>query len=70
MVDLFLHWEEKKRLGRAAYDTIKEEWNSEHAAKELLRFADSLLQGVIEPAEKGPLSAAPIIRPGRGIVFS
>ncbi len=70
VVDLFLHWEEKKRLGRAAYDTIKEEWNSEHAAKELLRFADSLLQGVIEPAEKGPLSAAPIIRPGRGIVFS
>lgn len=70
VVDLFLHWEEKKRLGRAAYNTIKEEWNSEHAAKELLRFADSLLQGVIAPAEKGPLSAAPIIRPGRGIVFS
>ena len=48
----------------AAYETIRDIWNAEHAADVLLRFADGLRQGRIEPEEAGPLSAAPIIKPG------
>ena len=51
-------------MGRAAYETIRDMWNAEHAADVLLRFADGLRQGRIKPEEAGPLSAAPIIKPG------
>lgn len=57
-LDLFANWEERKQLGRAAYETILTQWNAEHAAKELLRFARGLLRGEIVPAEEGPLSRA------------
>lgn len=61
--DLFAHWDERKKMGYAAYQTIIKEWNAEHAADELLRFAKKLLQGRIEPAKSGPLSPAPPIAP-------
>ncbi len=63
VIDLFDHWEERKGMGRKAYETIRDMWNAEHAAKELLRFANRLLQGEIVPAQEGPLSAAPPVRP-------
>lgn len=63
VVDLFENWEERKVMGRAAYETIRNVWNAEHAASELLRFAKGLLQGEIVPAKEGPLSVAPILRP-------
>lgn len=59
VIDLFDQWEERKGMGRKAYETIRDVWNAEHAAKELLRFSGRLLQGEIAPAEDGPLSAAP-----------
>lgn len=59
VTDLFDHWEERKDMGRRAYETIRDVWNAEHAAKELLHFSDRLLRGEIVPAEDGPLSAAP-----------
>lgn len=65
VVDLFEHWDEKKQMGYAAYQTIIKEWNAEHAAEELLRFAKKLMQGKIAPAESGPLSPAPAIAPGK-----
>ncbi len=61
---LFDHWEERKGMGRRAYETIRDMWNAEHAAQELLRFTAGLLQGGIVPAKEGPLSAAPPVRPG------
>ena len=64
VLDLFENWEERRGMGRAAYETIRDIWNAEHAADVLLRFADGLRQGRIEPEEAGPLSAAPIIKPG------
>lgn len=63
VLDLFEHWEERKGMGRAAYETIRDLWNAEHAAAELLRFSAGLLRGEIAPAAKGPLSAAPLLRP-------
>lgn len=63
VIDLFDHWEERKGMGREAYETIHDMWNAGHAAKELLRFTNRLLQGEIVPAEEGPLSAAPPVRP-------
>ena len=63
VIDLFDHWEERKGMGRKAYATIRDMWNAEHAAKELLRFTNRLLQGEIVPAKEGPLSAAPPVRP-------
>ncbi len=62
-LDLFAHWEERRYMGRAAYETIRDMWNAEHAASALLRFTDRLRQGRIVPEEEGPLSAAPIIKP-------
>lgn len=65
VLDLFDHWQERKAMGRAAYETIRDLWNADHAARELLRFAGELLGGGIVPAQDGPLSMAAPIRPGR-----
>ncbi len=62
---LFAHWEERKQMGRAAYETIRDMWNAQHAAKALLRFADGLQRGVIEAQQAGPLSIAPVTAPGK-----
>lgn len=61
--DLFENWEERKKMGKAAYQTIIREWNAEHAAEELLRFLSCLAKGRLVPAVSGPLSPAPIISP-------
>lgn len=63
VLDLFENWETRSRMGRAAYETIRDVWNAEYAAKELLRFAEGLLRGEIVPGKEGPLTAAPILRP-------
>ena len=63
--DLFAHWDDRKQMGRAAYETIRDMWNAEHAAEELLRFVSDLQKGRIIAAEEGPLSNAPVIRPGK-----
>lgn len=63
--DLFAHWKERKQMGRAAYETIRDMWNSEHAAKVLLRFVDGLQKNMIEPEQEGPLSIAPVTAPGK-----
>lgn len=65
VMDLFANWEERKQMGYAAYETIRTEWNAEHAAGELLRFAQRLQQGEIVPAKEGPLSIAPTVSPGK-----
>ncbi len=65
VLDLFDHWDERKQMGYAAYKTIIEEWNSEHAAEEFYRFAKELLRGNIVPAKSGPLSTAPVIAPNK-----
>lgn len=65
VIDLFKHWDEKKKMGQAAYETIKDTWNAEYAAEELLRFVKELQEGRISPAKEGPLSKAPVIRPDR-----
>ena len=61
--DLFENWQERRYMGRAAYETIRDLWNAEYAAAALLRFTDRLRQGRIVPEEEGPLSVAPIIKP-------
>lgn len=63
VLHLFDHWDEYKKMGWAAYETIRDTWNADSAARELLRFAKGLMQGEIIPAQTGPLSAAPIISP-------
>ena len=63
VLDLFQNWEERKKMGRAAYETIRDTWNADNAAKELLRFAQGLMHGEIIPAQAGPLSSAPVISP-------
>lgn len=62
VLDLFAHWEERKGMGRAAYETIRDVWNAEHAAAELMRFTEGLMRGEIVPAKEGPLSVAPVLR--------
>lgn len=65
VIYLASHKEERKRMGKAAYETITELWNGEHAADELIRFAGEALQGEPVPAMEGPLSIAPVISPGK-----
>ena len=65
VLNLFHNWDERSKMGRAAYETIRDTWNADHAARELLRFTEGLLNSEIVPAQKGPLSAAPIISPRR-----
>ncbi len=65
VLSLCENWEQDKKMGKAAYETIRDHWNADHAAKELLRFVAKLQQGKIEPAKDGPLSEAPAIRPGK-----
>ena len=65
VLSLCENWEQDKKMGKAAYETILDYWNADHAAAELLRFVTKLQQGRIEPAKEGPLSEAPAIRPGK-----
>ena len=65
MLDLFAHWNERKQMGRAAYETIRDLWNADHAAAALLRFVERLRQGEIRAEAEGPMSAAPVIKPGK-----
>ena len=65
VLDLFQNWDVRKGMGWAAYKTIRDMWNADNAARELLRFADGLTEGKIVPAKEGPLSAAPVIGPRR-----
>ena len=58
------HWGERRAMGQAAYETVRDMWNADHAAKELLRFSNELLRGMALPAQEGPLSMAPAISPG------
>ena len=62
---LLAHPEERRKMGREAYQTITSKWNAQHAAKELLRMIEGLREGRIEPAKEGPLSPAPVISPGK-----
>ena len=53
-------------LGRAAYHTVADLWNAEHAAAELLRFAEDICAGrEYEPPKEGPLSRDPGRKPYR-----
>ncbi len=63
VLELFAHWDSYRRMGRAAYETIRLVWNADRAAGELLRFAGGLADGEIQPAGEGPLSVAPVISP-------
>ena len=65
VLHLFQNWDAYKKMGRAAYETIRDIWNADHAAQELLRFTNGLIQGEIIPARSGPLSIAPAIGPRR-----
>ena len=65
VLDLFENWDERKQMGRAAYETIRDTWNADNAAKELIRFTGGLMRGEIVPAQTGPLSTASVISPRR-----
>lgn len=65
---------ERKKLGEAAYETIVQEWNAKMAADRLVETAERLLganeESVLQNIEElaygeGPLSAAPVVAPGK-----
>lgn len=60
---LFSDWEQYKKIGKAAYETIEQSWNADTASGRLLRFCENLLAGQIVPEQNGPLSLAPIRKP-------
>ncbi len=62
---LLEHPEERRQMGRKAYETIVNLWNADHGAKELLRMLEGLKEGRVEPAGDGPLSVAPVVRPNK-----
>lgn len=52
-----------RRMGQAAYETIKKLWNAEHAAAALGKMIEGIQKGNWEPEKEGPLSPAPVIPP-------
>ena len=58
------HEEERKAMGRKAYETVTDLWNAETAAQRLLELSKQILQGDKRPDlyETGPCSKAPILK--------
>lgn len=56
--------EEQRRLGKAAYRTIVEEWNAATAAERFIKLAETILAGKKSPDlyDSGPCSRAEIMR--------
>ena len=65
VVYLMEHEEERRQMGRRAYDTICSLWNAENAAAQCMRFYENWQKGRVEPPAEGPFSIAPVIWPGR-----
>lgn len=62
------NWSAYRSMGVAAYETIRNEWNAETAANRLYSFLCSLSKGEkISLPKTGPLSKAPIVKPGHKI---
>lgn len=59
-----------KTLGAHAYETMISAWNPREAANRLYAFCEGLLQGKLVIQEKGPLSRAPVIKPGAGYEYT
>ena len=57
--------EERAKMAQAAYETVRDLWNAEYAAKALQKMIEGTQNGNFKPEEKGPLSPAPVISPGR-----
>ena len=62
---LLNHPQETEKMGMEAYKTIRDCWNAQHSAEELLRMIEELMKGRTKPAPEGPLSPAPVIAPGK-----
>lgn len=60
----------RRQLGSKAYDTMVNEWNPKEAADRLYRFSEGLLRGEVTSEKAGPLSIAPVIRPGKGYCYT
>lgn len=60
--ECILDREYTESLGRAAYLTVKEVWNAENAAVQLLRLVDVLRQGKGDFASEGVCSPAEVIK--------
>lgn len=54
-----------RALGRAAYQTISQEWNAETAGQRLIQMCEEILKGRKAEFAKGPCSEAPVIPPYR-----
>ncbi len=55
------HPEERRDLGRKAYETMLNIWNPENAARSLVAFIEAKLQGKETPVQSGPCSKADIL---------
>lgn len=60
----------RKQLGTNAYHTMIKAWNPKEAADRLYRFSEGLLRGEVISERSGPLSAAPVIRPREGYLYT
>lgn len=56
---LLEHPEQRRNMGLCAYETIRQQWNPEEAARRLLTLAQGLLRGEkSSPFDRGPCSSA------------
>lgn len=53
---------ECSRIGINAYNTIKNTWNAEEAAKRLIKLSEALMNGNQLNIERGPCSRAELIK--------
>lgn len=64
---LIHHPDHRRQMGQAAYETIRDLWNAEHAAAALKKMIEGIQKGEWKPEKEGPLSPAPVIAPGSAI---
>ena len=55
------HPEERREMGRNAYETVQKIWSPENAANNLISFLEAILQGKETPVTYGPCSKAEIL---------
>ena len=59
---LINHPLERRKMGKAAYLTIRDTWSAHNAAISFLKLVDSIQKGIPNPNIKGPCSGAPYLR--------
>lgn len=61
VIYLVTHPKERKTMGKNAYNTMHNIWNSKTAAENFIKICESIIYNTDNPIKVGPCSAAPLV---------